>query len=79
MPTPLLSVGYVQTMVQNTVYALPARACHMFFQGAGASVEFSNDGTNWTVGAASPQSLTVGAGFARSTGADALVTLKPLG
>lgn len=78
MAATLLSIGYPQTMVQNTSYALPAKGCILSFQGTGASVEFSNDETNWTTGAASPQNLQVGYSFARSTGANAIARLVAL-
>ncbi len=30
MPTEVLTIGPIQTLVQNTVYAMPGRACALF-------------------------------------------------
>lgn len=45
MPIQLLSIGPVQTMVQNVVYAVPARHCDIYTAGAAAAIEESTDPT----------------------------------
>ena len=42
MPTQLLSIGPVQTMIQNQVYALPASRVLLFTNGAAPTFEQSN-------------------------------------
>jgi len=76
--TTLLSIGYAQPILQNIVYALPARVCRV---QADAAVEVSN------VVAFSPADAltnadTVGAEtsarFIRCTGGNTVVTVIPV-
>lgn len=75
MAETLLSIGYTQDMVQNTIYAMPAFTVKIAFLGAGASLELSNDGTTFTTAAASPQNIESAYAFARATGAAAKIRL----
>lgn len=43
MPTPLLSIGYPIPIVQNTIYALPARRVLLFSDAAGPTFFQSTD------------------------------------
>jgi len=67
----LLTIGPVHVLVQNQVYALPARACYIFSQGV--APEISNDGSTF---AAVPSDNVVAAQFVRSTGTTTQVSLK---
>jgi hypothetical protein len=76
MPTQVLSIGPVQTMLANQIYALPAVAVTLFTDAA-ATITQSNTPTFI---ASAAVTLTGGAakvsgGFVRAT-ADTLVTLK---
>lgn len=71
MPTELLTIGPVHTLVQNQVYASPARACYIFTQGT--APEISNDGSTF---AAIPSNNVVAGQFIRSTGTTTTVSLK---
>lgn len=71
MPTELLTLGPLHVLVQNVVYALPARACYV--ASVGVAPEISVDGSTW----ASVPSNNIAAGqFIRSTGTTTSVTLK---
>lgn len=76
-----LSVGYPQAVVAGTIYALPARACHMFAHGSFTSIDFSNQDTMADVQnvVATEFSNTVSAGFVRFVGGAGFVSLKPVG
>ena len=77
MPTELLPIGMPVTLVQNTVYALPAVKCTLIAEGSPTiaqsnAVGFSNSiATTLTGGAA-----TVSGGFIKSTAGAAVITLK---
>jgi hypothetical protein len=71
MPRTLLTIGPVHTLVINEIYALPARACYIFFQGTAPTI--SNDGS---VFAALPANNVVAAAFIRSAAADTILELK---
>lgn len=43
MATRLLSIGYVQSVAQNEVLALPARRCLFFTDAAAPTVQMAND------------------------------------
>lgn len=73
MPTELLCLGPVTLLVQNQVYALPARACYIFSQGT--APEVSIDGTTFV---AVPANNVLAAQFIRSTGTNSQVSLKTL-
>lgn len=49
MPTTLLTIGPVHTLLQNVTHALPTRACLVTFQPDTAVVEISNDSIDWDV------------------------------
>jgi len=81
MPTQLLSIGYCQTMTPNVVYAMPASRVHLFAMGpdtngTGANIQFSNDGTVWDTGLATPQSIQSVAAFIRCNTGEVKITLK---
>lgn len=75
----LLSIGYPQDMVKDTIYALPARRCMLFSDGAGAAFDVANEETMTThVG---PLTLADGmhdmsGAFIRCTSGAVRVTLK---
>jgi hypothetical protein len=75
----LLSIGGPHTLVQNTIYALPARRCLLFCDTAGAALEQSNtDVMTVDVNLTLTDGQTyVAGGFIRSTGGNVLVTLRP--
>ncbi len=80
MPTELLSIGYTLTMVQNQIYALPARRV-LLFSNAGGTIEQAE-----VVAFTSPKAVTLdtnnqaelAGGFIRQTAAAGglTVTLK---
>jgi hypothetical protein len=71
MATEALHIGPAALLVQNQVYALPARACYL--QSVGTAPTVSVDGTTFVaVPAAGPLAYT----FIRSTGTDTQVVLK---
>jgi hypothetical protein len=75
MPTEVLSIGPVHQLVQNQVYALPARAVTI---SSSAALDVSNNfafTTNGTVAANTPTKAV--AGFVRCTAStNALAVLK---
>lgn len=81
MATRLLSIGYVQSVAQNEILALPARRCLFFTDAAAPTIQQAND-----VAFATPLALTltngeaeVGGGFLRVTSAGPVnVMLKAL-
>ena len=66
MPTTLLTIGNVQQLVQNIVYALPAR---LVFIKSDQSLETSNEvgGTFAALTGANTTGVNVAAGFVRNT------------
>lgn len=73
MPTTALTIGPVHTLLQNEVYALPARAC--WIQG-NVALETSNLAAFTTVEAvAADVPVLVSAAFVRATVGDAIVRL----
>lgn len=77
MPTELLTLGVPTVMVQNVVYALPARKCTMFTNTAGTYEQASILAGPFiaTVALAGGQVELAGA-FVRCTTASPTVTLK---
>lgn len=79
MPTQLLSLGPVQALTQNVVYALPASRCLIFATGT-PTFEQSNDvafGTVKAVTLDTNNQAEVAGGFIRLTSAGPVnVTLK---
>ena len=81
MSTQLLSIGYPQSIVQNAIYALPARRCSLFCDTAAVTLFQSND-----IGFTASTALTltsgqaeVGGGFLKCTSAGpVLVELKAM-
>lgn len=76
MPTEAITIGPPFTLLVNTVYATPPRACVYFKSGAG-TVEVSNDGTNFA--AVTPDAngnFTTSAPYMRSTGNSSIVTAR---
>ena len=70
----VLSIGYPIAIVQNTVYALPARQVHLF---ANDAVEISADNSNWKAATgANTVGIFVSAGWLRCTGGNTTVVLK---
>jgi hypothetical protein len=74
MATELLSAGVVYTLVQNQVYALPARAANIDSSLALETANTTAFATNGTVAANTP--TKVSAGFVRCTTGAAVVSLK---
>lgn len=76
-----VSIGFPQELTAATIYALPARAVHMFAHGSFTSIDFSNlsDMSDVQNVVATEFSNTVGAAFVRFNGGAANVSLKPLG
>lgn len=80
MATRLLSVGYVQSIAQNEVVALPARRSLFFTDAAAPTIQTANDPSF-----ATPIAMTltngsceVAGGFLRCTSAGPInVTVKP--
>lgn len=75
-----ISIGYPQTLTQNTAYALPARRCLLFCDDAAPTFELATEPTF-----TSPVSITlsdgkaeVGGGFIMSTGGDVSVVVTPI-
>jgi len=76
----LLSIGYPQTLTQNTIYALPARRTLLFSDGAGAAFDIATEET--MVVHIGPLTLVDGmhdlsGAFIRCTSGNVRVTLKP--
>jgi len=72
--TTVLSIGYPIAIVQNTVYALPARQVHLTAKDA---VEYSVDNSNWTaLTGANTTGVFTSAGWLRCTGSNTTVVLK---
>ena len=63
MPTQLLSIGPVQTLIQNQVYALPASRVLLFTDGAAPTLQQAND-----VGMAAAVAVTLAGGQAELAG-----------
>lgn len=78
MPTELLSIGYVLPMVQNQIYALPARRCLLFCDTAAATFEQSSTvAFSLAVALAldANEQIEVGGGFIRCTSGNVNVKL----
>lgn len=79
MPTQLLSIGYVQPMSQNVIYALPSSRCLLFCDTAAATFQQSNTVAMTLSVALTPdanEQIEVGGGFIRCTSGDVLVKLS---
>jgi hypothetical protein len=73
-----LSIGPLNSVVQNVVYALPAKRCKLYCQTAGATFVQSNDPA---MSASTAMTLVEGAyevagGFIKCTSGNVTVTLK---
>lgn len=69
-----LTIGPIHTLVEDAVYALPARKVMVH---ASAAVEVSNDSTTGFVAlSSSTTGVETSAAFVRCTTANALVTVK---
>lgn len=81
MPTEVLSIGYPIPIVQNTIYALPARRVQMFSDAAGPTF-FQSNTVAFTVSVAVTLvngSAELAGGFIRCTSASpGNITLKAL-
>ena len=80
MAMQLLSIGYPQVIVQNTIYALPARRVVMFSQDAAPTFFQSNDpafATSVAVALTNGQAELAG-GFIRCTSVPGPLMLKAL-
>lgn len=77
----LLSISYPQTLLQNVIYALPARRTLLFSDGAGAAFDVATEETMAVhIG---PLTLVDGmhdmaGAFIRCTSGDVRVALKPI-
>lgn len=77
--TNVLPIGRQATIVQNTVYALPARRCLLFCDTGAATFQQSTDlafTANTALTLASGQA-EVGGGFIRCTSGNVTAWLKP--
>lgn len=75
----LLSIGYVQPMVQNQVYAAPSSRTLLYCDTAAATFEQSNTETFSLATALAPdanEQIEVGGGFIRCTSGNVNVILK---
>lgn len=73
MPTQLLSPGLTVNFVQNNIYALPSKRCHVT---SSAALEYSLDQTTWTAATgANTVGMEVSAGFLRCPGGAAKVRI----
>lgn len=79
MPTELLSIGYPQSIIQNQIYALPAKRCLLFTDAAGPTL-FQSNTLAFTVSVALTLidgQVEVSGGYLRCTSAGPiLVSLK---
>lgn len=73
MPTELLTIGPVHTLVQNQGYALPARRV---LARSTAAIETSQDNSTFAAVTLTNNQAELSAAFIRSTGATNLVSLK---
>ena len=71
MPTELLTIGPAHVLVQDQVYALPARACYILTQGVAPQISIDN-----VTYAAIPANNVVAGQFIKSTGTTTQVSLK---
>lgn len=71
--TPLISVGYTQTLTQNVAYATPSNAT---FIQSNTALEASMDNSNWSVLANSTTGTTFVPPFVRCTTAAPIVICK---
>ena len=69
MATTLLSAGIVVQPVQNQIYALPPCRCLLAVNGAGVTVEGSNDGVTFAAITLTNNQAEVGVAFIRITSA----------
>lgn len=80
MATQLLSIGYPQAMVQNQIYALPARQTRLFTSDAAPTLQQSNDvafPNNVAVTLVDGAAIVSG-GFIRCTSGNITVALKAI-
>jgi hypothetical protein len=77
MPTQLLSLGPVQAILQNVVYACPASRCLLFCETAAATFEQSNAvaGTFVPLTPDANEQIEVGGGFIRCTSGNVNIRL----
>lgn len=77
----LLSIGYVQPMVQNQIYAVPSSRCLLFCDTAAATFEQSSTEAFSLAVALTPdanEQIEVGGGFIRCTSGNVNVKLSKL-
>jgi hypothetical protein len=76
--TQLLSLGYVQAITQNVIYALPARQCQLFTDGTSPTIVQSTD-VGFTANVAvvlTNGQMELTGGFIKCTSGDIRVFLK---
>jgi hypothetical protein len=71
-----LTVGPAHTLVQNTVYALPARATLAAVTTSGGTVQVSNDASVWTSVTLTNGTFQAASVFIKSINADSIITCK---
>ena len=77
MPTTLIPIGIAFTLVENTVYAVPAKACLFTTAGPG-DIEVSNDGSTWfAITPDANANFQTSATFIRSVNDDSVINAKP--
>jgi len=83
MPITLLSIGIPQAIVQNQVYALPAKKCLLMTDVAAATIQHStteaftsNVAVNISTGTYGPGQAEIAGGFIRCTSGNINIILK---
>ena len=79
MPIQSLPIGYPTLMLQNVIYACPARLCTMYCDVAAATFEMSNTSTMILATAVTldaNEQIDVAGSFIRSTAGNANVVFK---
>ncbi len=78
--TTLLSLGYMQTMLQNVVYALPSRRVLIYAEGTPTLLQ-SADGSNFTavtINTTTNNQAELAGAFVKVTSTDCDVLLKAM-
>jgi hypothetical protein len=74
----LLSIGWIQPMTQNIVYALPARACRIQVSPDTATLVKSVDGIDFDTMALTEGGANCSGAFIKATSGNVNVDLTPL-
>jgi DeoR/GlpR family transcriptional regulator of sugar metabolism len=75
--TTVVAIGRLETLVQNTVYALPARLCNCTVITSGGTINVSLDNSTYqAITLDSNKNFQTSALFVKSTGADSQITIQ---